>query len=224
MEDVVYVDVESIKTNVGGLAFSVTLKKVRMWESGDHEILITRTFLNKDTIHYAREHDQTMCKKIAHTIGYIHEHGEPDAIFTNTRQMLEKMTDFIDRHGRVWVGHALDRDLGFLYDTDTFFKSEFFIVHPCGNDQVCTLGYKWGRISKVCTQCIIPKRAPNFYKMYGNGSLTLENLMKFCIGDDQHQHISPSDVDHLIQVIEYIRNKDAQTFYFGTMSTYIHKL
>lgn len=223
MEDVVYVDVESIRTNVGGLVFSATLKKVRLWETGDHEVLTTRTFFNKDTIQFAHEHDQNMCKKIAQTISYIHEHGEPDVIFVNTRMMLEKMTDFMDRHGRVWVGHALDRDLGFLYETDKFFKSDFFSVHPCGNDQICTSGYKWGRIAKVCTQCIIPKRAPNFYKMY-NGPLSLESLLKFCAPDETHKHISPSDVDHLIRVIEFIRNKDAHTFYIGTVSTYIHKL
>lgn len=222
MEDVVYVDVESIRTSFGGLVFSTTLKKVRLWESGEHEILITRTYLNKDTIQYAHEHDQNMCKKISHTISYIHERAEPDAIFTDTYQMLHKMTDFIDRHGRVWVGHAIDRDMGFLYDTDKFFNCGFFTIHPCGNDEVCTNGYKWGRIAKVCTQCIIPKRAPNFSKMY-TGPLTLENLITFCIPDEKHKHISPSDVDHLIRVIEYIRNKDAQTFYIGTVSTYIHK-
>ncbi len=222
-EEVVFVDVESVKTNTASLVFSVTMKKVR-----GSDILITRTLINKDTIENVYDYDINMCKKITRTIAYLSNHCEPNAIFVNTNEMLEKMEDFIYRHGRIWVGHSIDRDLGFLYDTDKMFGS-FFKVHPCGNDEICSDGYKWGRITKVCTQCIIPKRAPNFYKSYiekvgqGNVSMTMENLLKYCAPDQEVDHTSPSDVDHLILISDFIRNKDAQTFYFGNVSTYINK-
>lgn len=217
MEDTVYVDVESVKTSERSLVFSVTMKKVR----GD-QILITRTLFNTDTISYVSEYDQSMVRKITRTIKYLHDNNEPNAIFVTTLEMLHKIQDFIYRHGRVWVGHSLDRDLGFLYDTDKYFETKFFSVHPSGNDEICTQGYKWGRIAKVCTQCIIPKRAPNFYKMFKD-NMTLEKLIQFCLPNEAHDHTSPSDVDHLIRVVEYIRNKDAQTFYIGSVSTYINK-
>lgn len=222
-EEVVFVDVESVKTANGSLVFSVTMKKVR---NGD--ILCTRTLLNKDIIENIYDYDVSMCKKIVRTIAYLSNHCEPDPIFVNTNEMLTKIEDFIYRHGRVWVGHSVDRDLGFLYDTDRLYGN-FFKVHPCGNDEICTDGYKWGRIAKICTQCIIPKRAPNFYKSYierfgqGNVSMTMESLLSYCVPDQTVDHTSPSDVDQLILITEFIRNKDAQTFYFGNVSTYINK-
>lgn len=224
--DACVVDFESIPSpNLKkSIVYSITARRIKI-RDGVVTRLCTKTFVNKDTYSFVEEfyrgteyydHIKT---KIYGTFC--------NSILVNTDEMIRKFVKFVNDNGRVWIGHSLDRDMKALYDTDQMYgRTKFFKYEPCGMDEHCTVkdGSVWGRITKVCTQEVIPVRARQFWETHKKTCPShcerFVNICKTIKGPDYRQkHNSIDDVEDLIDVIEFL-TLNYKTFYIGTQNFY----
>ena len=237
MESVCVVDFESVKSPNGdkSIVYTATVERVDVYDNGDVLCRPPKTFFNTDIYTYIDEYghlyserDLTHIKnKVWETGAHMKRMGK-SVIELGTLSMIKSITRVIWDNGAVWVGHSIDRDMKALYDTDEVLntKTAFFKCNPIGNDDVCTQSKAWPKIAKVCTQMILPYRAPNFMEFHKTkcttNLYTLQNLCKTVYDDPNYvqEHISTHDVDDLIELIRRAKNMDNTTFYIGTQNAY----
>lgn len=122
------------------------------------------------------------------------------------RQALRIMLDFIHKNSDgIMMGHSLDRDLEFLFDTahvlgeKKIFKKDFLFRPEVG----CYIG-GWDRLTLVCTQRLLTTLCPKFDKAvaqtYTNTRLNSYAGFVFPPGYEQ-THTSTGDAYDLYMVL-----------------------
>lgn len=109
------------------------------------------------------------------------------------------------------LGHALDRDIEFMYATDLASRSEskFFDGHPLrfpGNQRK-----SWQKINKVCTQRLLTSCCPITFELVNPGAkfgtVTLSHLT-YALLHRVQKHNAVSDVLDLIAVLSKAHSLD----------------
>lgn len=96
------------------------------------------------------------------------------------------------------LGHSLDRDIQFMYDSSKTFFSRHPLLFP-GEQRT-----SWQKINKVCTQRLITACCPNTHRLAnptGSPRATLDQYVRQLLGREQ-QHNAVSDALDLIEVLK----------------------
>lgn len=123
--------------------------------------------------------------------------GQSEILVMEFKEALEK---FLKDAGDAWLAHSIDNDIDFLVKTDQRLRTGLFPRDPKAYPNTCCRLADWSKVAKVCTQQILTRRCPNFWKAYGGTSARLCHLAEF-VGCSAQTHTPARDVLDLFQVL-----------------------
>lgn len=138
-----------------------------------------------------------------------------DVYILNFRDAVLNFLRFVRFKKLPIVSQSIDRDISFLYTSDTYYGSEIFTADPLMKPQDCCTTDMWYNVTFVCSQQLITRSCPKTFALAnhgvnGKGCAKLDHMTGVLLNRVQ-QHTSIQDIRDLFDVLCLCHKLDGLT-------------